>query len=218
MGKLNPKQIDSLSPGTHGDGNNLYVVVKESGARAYMLRYYWQGRPQKMGLGSTRDVTLAEARDQAIDANRLIAKGINPRDDRDEKRRAEASVLFLGFAEELRLEKEKGFEGLKRFVTERHGWLVSVPGDRDLRLQVLPGSPLPDQLVALGYIVEKTGETQRILPHAIQQRFEVSSSGALVPVTEGSTKPVSVQITNAGIATVEQYDLDAAIWGAASRC
>jgi hypothetical protein len=28
-----------------------------------------------MGLGSTRDVTLDEARDAAIDANRLIAKG-----------------------------------------------------------------------------------------------------------------------------------------------
>ena len=110
MGKLNPKQIDSLPPGTHGDGNNLYVVIKHSGARAYMLRYYWQGRPQKMGLGSTRDVLLTEARDQAIDANRLIAKGINPRDSRDEARRAEASVLFFDFAEELRLEKEKGFK------------------------------------------------------------------------------------------------------------
>ena len=85
--------------------------------------------------------------------------------------------------------------------------MTSIPGARDLRSEALIGSSLPDQLAALGYIVEKTGESQRILPHAIQQRFEVSSSGALVPVTEGSTKPVSVQITNAGIAVVEQYDL-----------
>jgi integrase len=110
MGKINPKQIDSLPPGTHGDGNNLYIVVKDSGARAYMLRYYWQGRPQKMGLGTTRDITLTEARDAAIDANRLIARGVNPRDDRDEKRRAEGSVLFFDFAENLRLEREKGFK------------------------------------------------------------------------------------------------------------
>jgi integrase len=110
MGKLNPKEIEGLPPGTHGDGNNLYVVVKDSGARAYMLRYYWQGRPQKMGLGSTRDVTLSEGRDQAIDANRLIAKGINPREARDEKRNAQGSVMFGEFAEELRLKKEKGFK------------------------------------------------------------------------------------------------------------
>jgi integrase len=108
--KLNPKEIDRLQPGTHGDGNNLYLVVKDSGARAYTLRYYWQGGPQKMGLGSARDVTLSEARDAAIDANRLIAKGINPRAARDEKRCGEESVLFGDFAEALRLEKEKGFK------------------------------------------------------------------------------------------------------------
>ena len=108
--KLNPKAIDTLPPGTHGDGNNLYLVVKESGARAYLLRYQWHGRPQKMGLGSTRDVSLKDARDKAIDANRQLAKGINPRDARDEVRYAKDLVLFFEFAEELRLEKQQGFK------------------------------------------------------------------------------------------------------------
>jgi hypothetical protein len=58
-----------------------------------------------------------------------------------------------------------------------------------------------------GFIIEKTGESQRILPHAVAQRFETSSSGALVPPTEGSTKPVSLVITNAGVARIERYDL-----------
>jgi hypothetical protein len=35
----------------------------------------------------------------------------------------------------------------------------------------------------------------------------MSSSGALVPPTEGSTKPVSLVITNAGVARIERYDL-----------
>jgi integrase len=108
--KLNPKAIDTLPPGTHGDGNNLYLVVKESGSRAYLLRYQWCGRPQKMGLGSTQAVSLKEARDKAIDANRLLDKGINPRDARDEERYAKDSVLFFEFAEELRLEKQQGFK------------------------------------------------------------------------------------------------------------
>lgn len=108
--KLNPKAVDSLAPGTHGDGNNLYVVVKPSGARTYMLRYQWRGRPQKMGLGSTRDVLLKEARNKAVDANRLLAKGINPRDARDEERHGKDAILFFDFAEELRLEKEQGFK------------------------------------------------------------------------------------------------------------
>jgi hypothetical protein len=69
------------------------------------------------------------------------------------------------------------------------------------------GSPLPEQLTALGYIVTPTGTSQCVLPHAVAQKFEMSSSGALVAVTEGSTKPTSVVVTNAGIATVEQFDL-----------
>jgi len=108
--RLNSKTIETLPPGTHSDGNNLYLVVKERGARSYMLRYQWRGRPQKMGLGSARDVLLKDARDKAIDANRLLAKGINPRDAREEERYAKDSVLFFDFAEELRLEKEQGFK------------------------------------------------------------------------------------------------------------
>jgi hypothetical protein len=45
------------------------------------------------------------------------------------------------------------------------------------------------------------------LPHAITQEFEVSSSGALVPVIQSSTKPVTVQVANAAIAVFEQFDL-----------
>jgi hypothetical protein len=53
----------------------------------------------------------------------------------------------------------------------------------------------------------KTGTTEGILAHPVAQRFEVSSSGALVAPAEGSTRPVSVVVTGAGLAVVEQYDL-----------
>jgi hypothetical protein len=76
-----------------------------------------------------------------------------------------------------------------------------------LRFDALVGSPLPAQLTAMGYIVEKTGESQRTMPRAIAQRFEVSSSGALVAPTEGSTRPVLPVVTSAGVARVEQFEL-----------
>jgi hypothetical protein len=100
-----------------------------------------------------------------------------------------------------------GFRAGREFLRARGGWTTSIPGDREMRFDALVGSPLPDQLAALGYIVEKIGESQRIVSHAVAQRFEVSSSGGLTPTTEGSTKPVKVKVANAGIATVEQYDL-----------
>jgi hypothetical protein len=76
-----------------------------------------------------------------------------------------------------------------------------------MRLQVLPGSALPALLEGLGYIVARTGETQRIKPHSIVEKFENSSSGARVTAVENSTKPVTTRMTHAGLATVVQYDL-----------
>jgi hypothetical protein len=73
----------------------------------------------------------------------------------------------------------------------------------------LVGSPLPAQLTAMGYIVERIGTSERILPHVVAQRFEVSSSGALLAPTEASSRPVSLVVTSAGVARVEQFELRA---------
>jgi hypothetical protein len=59
----------------------------------------------------------------------------------------------------------------------------------------------------MGYVVEHTGETQRILPHAITEELTTTSSGAMVPMTEGSTWAATRRVTHAGIATVNQFNL-----------
>lgn len=82
-----------------------------------------------------------------------------------------------------------------------------VPGAPDVTLECLPGSPLPDQLRAAGYLVTETGTTQRILPHAIEQRFVVGAGGDLELATAGSTRPISRVTTHAGIVTTTVYDL-----------
>jgi len=47
------------------------------------------------------------------------------------------------------------------------------------------------------------------LPYAITQELTSSSSGALIPATENSKRPVTARVTHAGLATVIQYDLRA---------
>jgi hypothetical protein len=49
------------------------------------------------------------------------------------------------------------------------------------------------------------GEGERILPAAITQKFVLSSSGALEPLTTGSTRRVATTVTHAGICAVERY-------------
>jgi integrase len=66
------------SPGRYGDGGGLYVVVDPSGASRWILRVMSAGRRRDIGLGSTRVVTLAEARDKARELRRIAKAGEDP--------------------------------------------------------------------------------------------------------------------------------------------
>jgi hypothetical protein len=105
------------------------------------------------------------------------------------------------------VDRKEKFAAINGYITKAGGWMTSIPGDHEMRFEALPNSGLPAALRDLGYVVEQTGETQRILPHAIMENLTTTSSGALIPATEGSTQPVTRRVTHAGIATVIQYDL-----------
>lgn len=75
-------------------------------------------------------------------------------------------------------------------------------------METLEGSSLPDDIRALGYRVTEIGEGQRILAHAIVERFTTRADGAFEPLTEGSTKPIASTVTHAGICKVKRYAFD----------
>lgn len=62
----------------HGDGRGLYLYVKASGSRSWVLRFQVQGRRRDLGLGAYPEVTLALARERASEARTLIAIGQDP--------------------------------------------------------------------------------------------------------------------------------------------
>jgi hypothetical protein len=76
-----------------------------------------------------------------------------------------------------------------------------------MRFEALPGSPLPDQLRDNGYLVSETGTSQRILAHAIENKYVVGAGGVLELVTAGSTRPITSTVTHAGIVTTTVYEL-----------
>jgi hypothetical protein len=55
-------------------------------------------------------------------------------------------------------DRKTRFAGLNQFVTARHGWLTSIPGESEVTMETLEGSSLPDELKRLGYDVRETGE------------------------------------------------------------
>jgi hypothetical protein len=105
-------------------------------------------------------------------------------------------------------DRKARFDKLNAFVAARHGWITSVPGDPEIRMECLPGSVLPDQLLNLGYDVIEIGHGERILAGVIEEHFARRADGELEPITPGSTAPVAEIRTHAGIVKVTRYAFD----------
>ena len=88
--------------------------------------------------------------------------------------------------EPLEAQKER-FAGINAYVSEHGGWMVTVPGDREMHFLAHPGSPLPDELRKLGYIVERIGETRRIVAETL--RVEIVAMFDLQVPPPGVVKP-----------------------------
>lgn len=78
-GKLTARGVASLNkPGRHADGGGLYLTITASGARSWVLLYQRAARRREIGLGSLRDVSLAEARAKAAELRAAVARGEDP--------------------------------------------------------------------------------------------------------------------------------------------
>ena len=80
--QLTARKAETAKPGKYSDGGNLYLIVTPQGSRKWVLRFTWRGRAKEMGLGSLASVSLADARESAANARRLVAQGLNPIDER----------------------------------------------------------------------------------------------------------------------------------------
>ena len=90
---LASKAVLSLLPGEHPDGNGLWLIVRPSGARSWLLRFSHLGRKREMGLGAPPQVGLGAARDAAREAKKLAREGVDPIAERDARRAAAAAPV-----------------------------------------------------------------------------------------------------------------------------
>lgn len=115
-----PKKAKELSaievkrikkPGRHAVGivPGLLLVVKETGAKSWMLRTVAGNKRRNIGLGGYPEVSLAEARGKAREIKRQIQQGIDPVAERQARRRAliEEQSRKMTFSEAARLCHEK---------------------------------------------------------------------------------------------------------------
>ncbi len=79
LNKLTARTVQSIKEaGRHSDGGGLYLNVSVDGRRRWVFMFRLGGRQREMGLGSARDVTLADARDLAERARKTLQAGLDP--------------------------------------------------------------------------------------------------------------------------------------------
>ena len=108
--KLTARKVETAKPGKYSAGGNLYLIVSETGARKWVLRFTWRGRAKEMGLGSAASVPLADAREKAVSARRKVAQGLNPI---DERKRDGGIPSFGEMADDVRKSLSAGFRNEK---------------------------------------------------------------------------------------------------------
>src|SRR4051812_18074075 len=79
VNRLSAKGVEKIAlPGYFCDGGGLYLQVSAGLTKSWIFRFSQDGRAREMGLGSYRDVTLAEARLKAEEARKKLANGVDP--------------------------------------------------------------------------------------------------------------------------------------------
>lgn len=75
MPALTALKVKNAKPGRHADGGGLYLLVRESGSRSWVLRTQVDGKRQDFGLGSVSTVSLAQARAKAAGLRDKVRAG-----------------------------------------------------------------------------------------------------------------------------------------------
>jgi integrase len=100
------RTVETLTKtGRHNAGDNLYLSITKAGSKRWVFLYTFGGKRRELGLGSAANghVTLAQAREKAIEARKLINSGDDP-------------VKFMG--KSARAIAERGIPNFGRFADD----------------------------------------------------------------------------------------------------
>ncbi len=124
MGKLTVMAVKALStPGRHADGDGLYLVIKAGGTRSWVLLHQLNGRRREFGLGPAKSISLAEARQRAVETRKQVPAGVDPVEAKRASRRILAAMpTFREAALAVHRERERHWKNPKH----RAQWLSSL--------------------------------------------------------------------------------------------
>ncbi|PTQ10259.1 hypothetical protein CLG96_14225 [Sphingomonas oleivorans] len=90
---LTALKVRTAGPGRHADIYGLYLVVRESGSRSWVLRMQHKGCRRDFGLGPAHDLSLADARQMAAALRRMVRTGLDPVRERERRKVCTIPIL-----------------------------------------------------------------------------------------------------------------------------
>ena len=79
------------------DGANLHFVCEPNGSRWWKVRYRFAGKENTLSLGTYPEVSLKKARTKNMAMRELLSEGIDPSQDRQEKKLQQAMASENSF-------------------------------------------------------------------------------------------------------------------------
>ena len=179
-GKLTKKLVENLGLGRHGDGGGLYLVVKPSGTRSWIVRVVVKGQRNAkgarlrtdFGLGGADIITLNQARVRALDYRRMANQGLNPRFNAKKE-----IPNFEEMAHQVHIERMPTWKNSKH----AQQWINTL---RDYAFPKIGRMPVdsigqPEVLMCLSPIWTAKHETARRLAQRIKTVLDVAKSKGL---------------------------------------
>jgi len=115
VNRLSSLKVAALkTPGLHADGNGLYLQVTDAGSRSWIFRFQIDGKQRNMGIGPLSAVSLAQARQKAVECRSQRAAGVDPIQARDAVRAgARATMTFQEAAAAYIAAKQDGWRNAR---------------------------------------------------------------------------------------------------------
>lgn len=152
MPKLSALTVKSAKPGRHADGEGLYLLVKATGAKSWLLRVQYDGKRRDIGLGSfdssvkatgkaddapivipilqRRVLTLGQAREKAGLLRTAAKSGLDPIAERDRQRRSVPNFRQAAIAAHSALHDGWPVKGAKTFLSSLQTHAFPTMGDK----------------------------------------------------------------------------------------
>ncbi len=127
INQLSVADIRSLhEPGFYSDGNGLYLQVRP-GSKTWAFRFMINRRARTMGLGPVALVSLAKAREAALEARKLVRQGIDPIEHR-KSQQSRPGVPTFAAAAEIYIESQRAGWGNAKHASQWSNTLTTYAG------------------------------------------------------------------------------------------